>query len=252
MLAAILSRQMMHCPDSGSPVHQSGGDYTKKMTIKELWLTLRAIAIVIGDSKRTEQIHIVEEVTGKQRLGRALSTLFDTEEGRLLLRDRPELSSAQVDFARLRSLPVGTLGRAYVDHLDRNGITADYQARPTQYVEDATLAYLVRRFRQTHDIWHTLLDLGINGHEEVIIHAFSFGQLQLPVSALVLFFGTLKHLVLERRIGALRHALWESYQHGRQAAPLLPVYWERQWEQPIDAVRKRYRVIPCTRAYVDS
>lgn len=222
------------------------------MTTKELWLTLRAIAIVLGDSKRTEQIHLVEELTGKERLGRALVTLFDSEEGRALLRDRPELCSAQVDFAKLRTLPAGTLGRSYVEHLERNGITADYQARPTPNVEDSMISYLMRRFRQTHDIWHTLLNLGIAGHEEVIIHAFSFGQLQLPVSALVVFFGTLKHLVLEGRFGALRHALSEAYQHGRQAAPLLPVYWERMWEQPLDAVREKYRVVPCTRSYVES
>jgi ubiquinone biosynthesis protein COQ4 len=222
------------------------------MTLKEIWMTLRAIGIVLADSKRTEQIHLVEEITGKKRLSRALLELFDNEEGRALLRDKPELCSAQVDFDKLRQLPEGTLGRAYVDHLDKHKLSADYQARPTTQVEDPTLSYLLRRFRQTHDVWHALLNLGIEGHEEVIIHAFSFGQLQLPVSALILFFGTLKHMVFEGRIGALRHALWEAYTHGRQAMPLLPVYWEHLWEEPIAKVRAHYGVVPCTREYVQS
>ena len=38
----------------------------------------------------------------------------------------------------------------------------------------------------------------------------------------------------------------------RQAMPLLPVYWERMWEEPIDKVRARYGIVPCTRAYVEN
>jgi ubiquinone biosynthesis protein COQ4 len=222
------------------------------MTLHELYLILRAIGIVLADSKRTEQIHLVEEITGKKRFTEALLNNFDNEEGRTLLRERPELNSQQVDYDKLRALPPGTLGRAYVDHLDRNNLSADYQAALTTHVDDPTLAYLMRRFRQTHDVWHALVNLGIEGHEEVIIHAFSFGQLRLPVSVLILFFGTLKHIVLERRKEALRHALWEAFLHGRQAMPLLPVYWERMWEEPIDKVRARYGVVPCTRAYVEN
>ena len=57
--------------------------------------------------------------------------------------------------------------------------------------------------------------------------------------------------MLEARWGALRHALWEAYCHGRDAAPLLPVYWERIWQEPLERVRARYRVLPCSRVYVD-
>jgi ubiquinone biosynthesis protein Coq4 len=99
-------------------------------------------------------------------------------------------------------------------------------------------------------VWHTLLELGTQGHEEVIIHAFSWGQLRLPVSAMVVFFGAFKHIVLERRWQALRHGLLEAYRIGRDAAPLLSVYWERIWAEPIDQVRERYHVRPCTPALV--
>ena len=167
-----------------------------------------------------------------------------------LLRHRPELCDDQVDYDALRALPANTLGGRYVRHLDDNGLSAAYQAAQTRHVDDPVIAYLMRRFRQTHDVWHAVTDLGVEGHEEVIIHAFSWGQLRLPVSAMVVVFGTLKHIVLERRWGALRHALWEAYAHGRDAAPLLPVWWERMWEDDIDVVRARYNIKPCTRAYV--
>lgn len=109
----------------------------------------------------------------------------------------------------------------------------------------------MRRFRQTHDVWHTLLGLGIAGHEEVIIHSFSYGQLRLPVSALIMVFGTMKHLVLERRWGALRHSMLDAYRAGRDAAPLMPVYWEDMWDESLDAVRARYRLQPLERRWLD-
>lgn len=207
---------------------------------------LRAIGRVLLDSERTEEIHLVEELTGRRRFWRWRSRLAGDHELAELLADRPELRSDQVDFDGLRALGPGTLGHAYVSHLDVNGLSADSQAAPTTEIDDPEIAYLMRRFRQTHDVWHALLGLGTAGHEEVIIHAFSWGQLRLPVSALVVGFGTLKHIVLERRWLALRRGLGEAYQSGRRAAPLLGVYWEKMWSDPIADVRDRYAITPCS------
>jgi len=220
-------------------------------TAKDAYRVAQATVRVLGDSNKTHEIHRVEEITGRRRLTAQLAHLRSIPEGQRLLRERPEFTSAQLDFARLRTLPAATLGGAYARHLDGNGISADYQAAATRHVEDPDLAYLMRRFRQTHDVWHALLGLGITGHEEVVIHWFSYGQLRLPVSALIMIFGTLKHVVAERRWGALRHSLLEAYAAGRDAAPLLPVMWEDQWEAPIADVRARYGVHVLERSYLE-
>ncbi len=219
--------------------------------LKDSYRVGQAIVRVLGDSTKTHEIHRVEEITGRPRFRHLLAELAQTPEGQRLLAERPELSSDRVDFARLRALPATTFGGAYARHLDDNGITADYQAAATRHVDDPDIAYLMRRFRQTHDVWHTLLGLGIAGHEEVIIHSFSYGQLRLPVSALIMVFGTMKHLVLERRWGALRHSMLDAYRAGRDAAPLMPVYWEDMWDEPLDAVRARYRLQPLERRWLD-
>jgi len=210
--------------------------------VRESYLVGRAVVRVLADSTRTEEIHKVEELTGRPSYRKLLSAIADDAEARRLLADRPELRSDQVDYDALRRLPEHTLGGAYVRHLDHNHITADYQAAPTRYVDDPDMAYLMRRFRQTHDVWHALLGLGITGHEEVVIHWFSWGQLRLPVSALIMVFGSLKHIVLERRWGALRHSLREAYELGRDAPPLLGVYWEDYWDAPLEVVRARHGV----------
>ena len=155
------------------------------MTFRDLLLTLNATRIVLGDSNRTEQIHIVEETTGRRAFKRVLERLRGTASGRELLRQRPELSSRHFDYDELRRLPAHTLGGAYVRHLDDNGLTAESQASETHHVDDPDIAYLMRRFRQTHDVWHPLTTLGVQPWQEVVIHAFSYGQLRLPVSAMI-------------------------------------------------------------------
>ena len=210
-----------------------------------------AVVRVLGDSTKTHEIHRVEEITGQPRMRGLLAELQKTDDGRRLLAERPELSSQRVDYEALRALPETTLGGAYARHLDRNGLSADYQAAATRHVDDPDIAYLMRRFRQTHDVWHALLGLGIAGHEEVIIHWFSWGQLRLPVSAMIMFFGTIKHLVMERRWQALRHSALEAYRAGRGAAPLMPVIWEDRWPEPIARIRAELHVEPLERRWLD-
>ncbi len=214
------------------------------MTFRDWWLTLNATQIVLRDSNRTEQIHVVEETTGRRAFKRVLERLRATDEGRELLRVRPELSSSQVDYAALRRLPRETLGGAYVRHLDDNGLSAELQASLTNHVSDPDIAYLMRRFRQTHDVWHPLTSLGVEAYQEVVIHAFSYGQLKLPVSAMIVSLGGLKHGVFERRWHMLTRALPAAYRSGAAAADLIGVHWEKMWGDPLTEVRARYRVTP--------
>lgn len=210
------------------------------MTPAELVRIAQATGRVLVDSTQTTEIHVVEELTGRARFARLLAEMGNAE----IMSRRPELCSDMVDYDALRRLPAGTLGAAYARHLDLNGLSADYQAAETRYVEDEDIAYLMRRFRQTHDVWHTLINLGIEGWEEVTVHAFSLGQLHLPVSWMILIFGGIKHGVLERRWDALTRTMPRAYQIGRRAQPLMPVIWENMWDEPLAKVRARFQVEP--------
>jgi ubiquinone biosynthesis protein COQ4 len=222
------------------------------MKANEFYLTLRSIVRVLADSNQTTEIHTVEEITGRAAMKRMLEQAHQTPSGRKLLRQQPEFNQLHIDYDWLRRLPENSLGFAYVCHLDRNQITAETQALPVTHVDDPDIAYLLRRYRQTHDIWHPLLGLNTQPHEEVLVHAFSWGQLSLPVSQMVVLLGTPKHLILERRWGALRHGLQEAYRHGKQAQSLLLVPWEQDWETPLEEVRSKYNILPCSPSYVNN
>jgi ubiquinone biosynthesis protein COQ4 len=214
------------------------------MRSSDAWLFARSMARALRDSSATEDLLLGEELSSVGRMEALVPMLEGSEEGRAILRERPRIARAQVDFGALGRLPEGTLGRAYVTHLARAGLDPDALTTPVTRGRTPLACYLLERVRQTHDVWHTLLGLGAAGHEEVLVHAFQWPQLRMPYSALVVGFGAVKHLVGEGRFALARHTLRDAAEAGRDAAPLLSVYWERHWEEPLDALRARLRVRP--------
>ncbi len=207
-------------------------------------LFARAMWRAILDSNALAELFIVEEISSIKSVERALSKLEASEEGRAILAERPRVSKKDIDFEALRKLPEGTLGRCYVQHCEKCGIDPDVLLRTMTYGRSHEANYVMERILQTHDIWHVVIGLGTTAHEEVMFHAFQWPQLHRPFSALVLFFGVTKHYVLERRWSTLRRGMPEAYRRGRAASPLLDVYWERHWEEPIDLLRARLGVRP--------
>lgn len=204
----------------------------------------RAFVRALRDSNETEQLLVAEEITSVDRMPALVPVMEATEEGRAILAERPRIDSSHVDFDALRALPEGALGRRFVEHLERCGLDPDALGLEVTRGPDERANYLLERVRQTHDIWHTLLGLGVDGYEEVLVHTFQWPQLRMPYSALVVFFGTFKHVVGEGRWEVLRRRLREAHAAGRRAAPLLPVYWERHFQEPIDDVRRRLGITP--------
>ena len=212
----------------------------------ELAESLRVMWVVLADSNETEELMIVEEILNRGPIAQLLAgDYFGGEEGQALLRDRPLITSKTVDLSFLRALRADTLGGAFVRHLDAHALDLDVFDAPTQILDaHPDIGFVVQRNRQTHDIWHTLLGLGVQGHEEVLVHAFTLGHLGMPQSFFISTLGALKHLVLEGRWQLARHTWRAAYRAGRAAGPLWAVYWERHWEEPLEAVRARLGVQP--------
>lgn len=198
------------------------------------------------DSNDVEALLLGEEITSVGRMAKVAQQLEASVEGRAILAERPTIGSDTVDLAELAALPEGSLGRTYVEHLERNGL--DIDALGTRVTRGAAEQdnYLLERVRQTHDIWHTMLGLGTEPYEEILVHAFQWDQLFMPYSALVVSIGTLKHLLPERRWPLVRRGLRQARRAGRDASPLLAVYWEKRWDEDIDDLRRWLGVRPAS------
>ena len=198
---------------------------------------LRAGMKLALDTTDTEQVFLLARTLDYGSLARKFRRVQLSEEGRALLRDRPAIDRASVDFAHLRSLPADTLGGAYVRMMDGSGLSPDIFKAPPGVEPD--LAYVAQRIRQTHDLWHVLTGLATDVPGEVALQAFTHAQLGLRLSFMLTTFGLLIFgLRYPRMFGLVRR--WHRI--GRQAPLLLAVRWEALWERPLAEVRTALRL----------
>src|SRR3546814_15251548 len=95
----------------------------------------------VCSSDLTEQVfHIIDALRDK-RFGRSVERFFTTPEGRRILAERPYLPALLDDHDALRRLPEGSVGRVYVDFMEREGL-------PAQGLVDASLKF--RRGKPSH------------------------------------------------------------------------------------------------------
>ncbi|KKY20998.1 putative ubiquinone biosynthesis protein mitochondrial precursor [Phaeomoniella chlamydospora] len=112
--------------------------------------------------------------------------MLSSPSGRQILRERPRISSQTVDLDYLRTLPETTFGKIYVTWLDREHVTPDTRD-PVRHIPDPELAYVLQRYRESHDLFHVLLaEKGMPSflEGEVVVKAFEFAALGLPMTGL--------------------------------------------------------------------
>jgi ubiquinone biosynthesis protein COQ4 len=154
--------------------------------------------------------------------------------GRRILRDRPRISSSTMSMTYLRTLPENTVGRAYADWLDREGVSPD--TRDTvKYIDDEECAYVMQRYRECHDFYHAVTGLPIVVEGEVALKAFEFANTLLPMTGLSMF-------AVTRLQPKERQRFWKIYlpwaiKNGVGAKEVINVYWEEQLERDVNVLR---------------
>lgn len=189
------------------------------------------------DPRRGDLIAALGEATATpyfaNRLRRAM---LSSPTGRRILRDRPRITSTSLDLPRLRALPASTVGATYVAWLDREGVTPDTRAG-VRYVDDEECAYVIQRYRESHDFYHALTGLPVVREGEVALKAFEFANTLLPMTGLSVFaVMTLKP--------AERKRFWEIYgpwavRNGLRSEEVINVYWEEELETDVAELRRR-------------
>lgn len=154
--------------------------------------------------------------------------------GRRILKDRPRLTSKTLRMEYLRTLPENTVGRAYADWLDLEGVSPDTRSA-VQYIDDEECAYVMQRYRECHDFYHALTGLPIIIEGEIAVKAFEFANTLLPMTGLSLFaYVRLKPQEKER--------FWKIYlpwavKNGVGSKEVINIYWEEQLERDVGELR---------------
>lgn len=204
-----------------------------------------AMRRLLDDPEDTAQVFtIIQALTGNAHY-RLLRRVKRLAHGRQLFTERPNLLQLLSDRKALAAMPEGSLGRAYLDFIEREGITADglVQASEDGY-EDKNkpisdeLTFLSDRMRDTHDLWHAVTGYQGDLIGEACLLAFSFAQTRNPGVGFIVF---IAFTVEGGRHGA-RSLIFEGFRRGLRAQFLPAQRWEEMLELPIAEVRRRLQV----------
>jgi ubiquinone biosynthesis protein COQ4 len=208
---------------------------------------LRALRALLRDPDDTEKAIDVFYAIGPNSFERQFQRLLRSRAGRCLLAARPSLAGALGDRDTLERLPAGSLGRAYLAYLDRNGfettgllalnhrVAARWERDEGIPPLDPARAWFRDRSILVHDLFHVLTDYPTDDVGEATLLAFS--QAQLPGRAqLLLLAGATQALVRARGWRALGNVV-AAWRRGRRATWLPAQPWEQLLALPLDTVR---------------
>lgn len=203
--------------------------------IQKSILSVGAAATAILNPWRHDMVAVFGETTGHIALKRIHSKMLDDDEGQIILQEKPRISTKSVDIPALAKLPVDTLGFAYTKFLEDNNVTPDTRM-PVQYVDDIDLAYVMQRYRESHDLFHTVLGMPINMIGEVSVKWVEGLQTGLPMCISGAIFGPLRFKPKQRKNYIETYLPW-ALRVGSNSKLLMNIYFERRWEQPLNELR---------------
>lgn len=215
---------------------------------RSIWPGLKGI---VEDPNETSHVFtLFESMIGPLEV-RGFGHFLESRRGRALLDARPRLVERLSDRAWLASLPEGSLGRAYLEFVTREGITAmglveaSYKGAVLGTGGTDDLAFVGDYLRDAHDVWHVATGYSGDVVGELSLLAFSFAQMgNLGVGLVVGLAIALGPVLPTPLTRESRGVIATGYVRGRRARWLPTVDWIPLLPRPLDAVRRELRIDP--------
>ena len=203
---------------------------------------------LIADKEDTEQVfHIIEALNGGS-MRKDLLRFMESENRPRLLAQRAFLPDILDDHAPLKALPKGTVGRTYVEFMEREGLTAhglveeslSNRAAHEQYDDD--LLWYANRLRDTHDMYHVLTGYGRDALGEDALLGYTHSQHGGLGVSFIAFMGNRQIAKQAPKAARVKEVLAEGRRNGKAAKRIIEQDIVSLLDQPIDAVRKRLNI----------
>ena len=158
---------------------------------------------LIADKEDTEQVfHIIAALRGRkfQIIAR---DFWQTPRGKDMLESKLRLVDLLDDHDSIKRLPQGTVGRAYVDFMEREGLSAKglvdefERFNNGRYQFGDQFEWYLNRLRDTHDLLHILTGYGRDALGEQCVLAFTYSQQPSPAHLFIAYAGGIN---LKRRV----------------------------------------------------
>jgi ubiquinone biosynthesis protein COQ4 len=195
----------------------------------------------VGNPDDLPQVFTIIESLSGNTLHRIWKRMMKSEGGKRILTERPDIVHLLEDRAALARLPDDSFGRAYLDFVDREKISAQglraaaVQGMTNEIPLSAPYDFVHARMRDSHDLWHAAVGYHGDVLGETALLAFTYAQTGNPAIALILAIGLFKTL----RAPHARAVILDGYRRGRAAAWLADQEWEKLLPIPLAEVRRR-------------
>lgn len=224
-------------------------DFNPGASVRRDWgKAFAAIGRLLADGDDTMQVFRIMRALNGDVAMRNYRKLLSTAQGGVQAYRRVELAELFSDRAWLDTLPEGTVGATYRAFLDRTGYSAgglaevSYEAHDFMRAVEHPYAWMGRRERDIHDIWHVLTGYAADEHlGELCLSGFSFGQTDGWGWGAIAWAGGLKTVATLRTLSVLR-AIAEGRRLGRRAAWLHAEEYKALLAEPLDHARRRLRI----------
>ncbi len=213
------------------------------------WHALREL---LRDADDTAKAIEVDFAIGARDFERSFQRFAASPSGAGLLAERPSLAAALCDRAALESMRPDSLGRAYLEYLDRTGF------RPTGLVElqddvrrvwegrgwlpplAPERRWFLHRLTLIHDLTHVVTGHATDPAGEATLLAFTQGQQGGRANGLLTAGASFE---MVRRTG-LSWLPWvvSAWRRGRRAVSLLELPWEELIALRLSTVRRLARL----------
>jgi ubiquinone biosynthesis protein COQ4 len=210
----------------------------------ELRVALRAIRTLLDNPDDTAQAFVIVRALSGGSICRNYRRFCQTELGKNVFREQRSLLTALQDRAALAALPAGSVGRAYLQFLKDEKITAEglvgasVEGGRTEF-SDPDLNLFQDRMRDMHDLWHVLTGYKGDVVGEAALLAFTFPQTWNPGIG---FIAAAVWLKAKRVRSDVTGFMLHAFGRGLFARWLPGEDWESILALPLDEVREKLRI----------
>lgn len=209
---------------------------------------LRHFRKLLADKEDTAQVfHIFEALPRKSFIPEA-QAFIESPRGQALMTSEPFLPAILDDHDTLRKLPAGTVAHAYVDFMQREGLSAAGLVEESAKIRrgkpefDDQLQWYGNRLRDTHDLLHVLTGYGRDALGEQCVLGFTYGQTRNVGN---IFIAYLAGLDVKRRVKSsapVLAAIREGQRHGTKSPNIINEDIRKLLAEPLDAARARLNI----------
>ena len=209
---------------------------------------MRRMNQLVTDPENTKLVFDIVDALNGDNLRKDLQRFRNSEHGPRHLAERVELPTLMDDHARWKALPDGTVGRAYVDFMEREGLSAkglvDESLKHQRPRFDDDYEWYSDRLRDTHDLYHVLTGYGRDRLGEAALLGFTWGQHKGRGALFISYMGcrTIRKYAPDHL--DIMVCYREGKANGRAAKRIVDQDILKVMEEPIDTVRQRLNIRP--------